>query len=274
MLTSVFYGAAQLDCALGPTHLPFDGVEPLLDLVKPLEYVSQHVVDVAVGNVIGIGGKYRWLAANPGPFAATADDQPFITEHAKSVLDGADRHPEVLREFRLLGKRLARLECAVTNGRPQRVGNLLIRRPEIVGVDLVHGAERTQPAQIDKLDNEDLTTMSKLPIVPLVARFAASAQITTTAKAPASAGTPTGAHIEPLGETMQHDGTPMYRVKAVARTLDVSVATVYRLAQSGQLHSVRVGIGKGALRIPETSLNVYLAALGLPPVGQQSDGAA
>lgn len=73
---------------------------------------------------------------------------------------------------------------------------------------------------------------------------------------------------------MHNDGTRMYRVKAVAQALDVSVATVYRLASSGQLHSVRVGVGKGALRIPETSLNEYLTSLGLPPVGQPREGVA
>ncbi|MDR7301826.1 helix-turn-helix domain-containing protein [Haloactinomyces albus] len=67
---------------------------------------------------------------------------------------------------------------------------------------------------------------------------------------------------------MQVNGTAtrMYRVKAVAEVLDVHVSTVYRLAESGRLHSVRVGFGKGALRIPADSLNAYLHSLGMAPM--------
>ncbi|WP_246869070.1 helix-turn-helix domain-containing protein [Saccharopolyspora sp. ASAGF58] len=67
---------------------------------------------------------------------------------------------------------------------------------------------------------------------------------------------------------MQVNGTAarMFRVKAVAQMLDVHVSTVYRLADSGRLHSVRVGFGKGGLRIPADSLNAYLKSLGMAPV--------
>lgn len=65
---------------------------------------------------------------------------------------------------------------------------------------------------------------------------------------------------------MQDNGTRMYRVRAVAELLDVHVSTVYRLAESGRLHSVRVGFGKGALRVPAESLNEYLRGLGMGPV--------
>lgn len=66
---------------------------------------------------------------------------------------------------------------------------------------------------------------------------------------------------------MQNNGTAtrMFRVKAVAEILDVHVSTVYRLAESGRLHSVRVGFGKGALRIPADALESYLRELGLEP---------
>lgn len=71
---------------------------------------------------------------------------------------------------------------------------------------------------------------------------------------------------------MQVNGTAarMYRVKAVAEMLDVHVSTVYRLVESGRLHSARVGFGKGAVRIPAESLNAYLDSLGLAPVGNAS----
>lgn len=70
---------------------------------------------------------------------------------------------------------------------------------------------------------------------------------------------------------MQVNGTAtrMYRVKAVAEVLDVHVSTVYRLAESGRLHSVRVGFGKGALRIPADSLNAYLRNLGMDPIAAE-----
>lgn len=68
---------------------------------------------------------------------------------------------------------------------------------------------------------------------------------------------------------MQDNGTRMYRVKAVAELLDVHVSTVYRLAESGRLHSVRVGFGKGALRVPAESLDEYLRDLGMGPVASE-----
>lgn len=70
---------------------------------------------------------------------------------------------------------------------------------------------------------------------------------------------------------MQVNGmaTRMYRVKAVAEVLDVHVSTVYRLAESGRLHSVRVGFGKGALRVPADSLNAYLRELGMEPIATE-----
>ena len=68
---------------------------------------------------------------------------------------------------------------------------------------------------------------------------------------------------------MQDNGTRMYRVKEVAELLVVHVSTVYRLAESGRLHSVRVGFGKGALRVPAESLDEYLRSLGMGPVASE-----
>lgn len=51
--------------------------------------------------------------------------------------------------------------------------------------------------------------------------------------APVGAGTPAGAYIEPLGETMQVNGTRMLRVKTVAAMYDVSPATIYRAIEAG-----------------------------------------
>ena len=59
---------------------------------------------------------------------------------------------------------------------------------------------------------------------------------------------------------MQIDGTRMYRVKAVAEMFDVSPATIYRAIESGQLSALKVGTGKGAMRIPGSSVLAYAEA--------------
>jgi excisionase family DNA binding protein len=59
---------------------------------------------------------------------------------------------------------------------------------------------------------------------------------------------------------MQFERTQIYRVKVVANTLDVSVATIYRAVESGALRAHRLGTGKGAVRIPGDALLDYIAA--------------
>lgn len=52
-----------------------------------------------------------------------------------------------------------------------------------------------------------------------------------------------------------------YRVADVARILDVHQSTIYRDIESGRLRALRVGVGKGALRILPDALDAYLALL-------------
>ncbi|HEY3479863.1 MAG TPA: helix-turn-helix domain-containing protein [Streptomyces sp.] len=59
---------------------------------------------------------------------------------------------------------------------------------------------------------------------------------------------------------MQVERTRLYRVKAVADGLDVSVATIYRAVERGELRAIRLGTGKGAVRIPGAAIEDYLAA--------------
>jgi excisionase family DNA binding protein len=59
---------------------------------------------------------------------------------------------------------------------------------------------------------------------------------------------------------MQVEGTRLYRVKTVAESLDVSAATIYRAVETGALRAVRLGTGKGAVRIPGQALREYMAA--------------
>lgn len=61
---------------------------------------------------------------------------------------------------------------------------------------------------------------------------------------------------------MQFEDNRVYRVKAVAEALDVSPSTIYRAIESGQLDAYKIGTGKGTLRIPGRSVNVYLDECG------------
>ena len=59
---------------------------------------------------------------------------------------------------------------------------------------------------------------------------------------------------------MQFDANRWYRVKVVAGGLDVSVATIYRAVESGALSAVRMGTGKGAVRVSGQAVLDYVAA--------------
>ncbi|WP_246271617.1 helix-turn-helix domain-containing protein [Amycolatopsis acididurans] len=59
---------------------------------------------------------------------------------------------------------------------------------------------------------------------------------------------------------MQVESTRLYRVRAVAEALDVSLATIYRAVESGALRAVRLGVGKGTIRISGQAVLDYQAA--------------
>ncbi|WP_246271849.1 helix-turn-helix transcriptional regulator [Amycolatopsis acididurans] len=59
---------------------------------------------------------------------------------------------------------------------------------------------------------------------------------------------------------MQIERTRLYRVRTVAESFDVSVATIYRAVESGALRAIRLGKGKGAVRIPGDAIEEYLTA--------------
>ncbi|TCP45037.1 excisionase family DNA binding protein [Tamaricihabitans halophyticus] len=54
----------------------------------------------------------------------------------------------------------------------------------------------------------------------------------------------------------------MYRVGAIAEALDVSVATIYRAIESGRLQALKLGAGKGALRVPGDAANAFVSSCG------------
>ena len=59
---------------------------------------------------------------------------------------------------------------------------------------------------------------------------------------------------------MQVNRTRMLRVRTVAAMFDVSVATIYRAIESGKLRALRIGSGKGAVRVPEHEVHAYAQA--------------
>jgi excisionase family DNA binding protein len=61
---------------------------------------------------------------------------------------------------------------------------------------------------------------------------------------------------------MQVEGTRMYRVKDVAEHFDVSVSTIYRAIESGQLDALKLGTGQGTLRVPGCAVLAYAARCG------------
>ncbi|WP_445185140.1 helix-turn-helix transcriptional regulator [Pseudonocardia sp. Cha107L01] len=59
---------------------------------------------------------------------------------------------------------------------------------------------------------------------------------------------------------MQFELTRMYQVRAVAEHFGVSVATIYRAIGSGQLAALKLGTGKGAIRVPGSAVAEYSEA--------------
>ncbi len=56
---------------------------------------------------------------------------------------------------------------------------------------------------------------------------------------------------------MQVESTRLYRVRDVAEHFDVSVATIYRAIESGQLSVLNLGTGTGALRVTGAAVVAY-----------------
>jgi excisionase family DNA binding protein len=59
---------------------------------------------------------------------------------------------------------------------------------------------------------------------------------------------------------MQVEGTRLYRVRDVAEHFDVSVATIYRAIESGQLQALKLGTGTGTFRVPGAAVLAYAQA--------------
>lgn len=59
---------------------------------------------------------------------------------------------------------------------------------------------------------------------------------------------------------MQVEGTRLYRVRDVAEHFDVSVATIYRAIESGQLKALKLGTGTGTFRVTGAAVLAYAEA--------------
>ena len=70
---------------------------------------------------------------------------------------------------------------------------------------------------------------------------------------------------------MQVDGTRNYRVKDVAEHFDVSVSTIYRAIESGQLDALKLGTGRGTLRVTGAAVLAFAEACA-PAAGTVADG--
>jgi excisionase family DNA binding protein len=58
---------------------------------------------------------------------------------------------------------------------------------------------------------------------------------------------------------MRVEDNQVFRVKQLAELLDVHRSTIYRAIESGALDALKIGTGKGALRIPGNSINIWLS---------------
>lgn len=57
---------------------------------------------------------------------------------------------------------------------------------------------------------------------------------------------------------MRFEDNRVYRVNAVAEALDVSTTTIYRAIESGKLDALKIGTGRGTLRITGAAANTYV----------------
>ena len=70
---------------------------------------------------------------------------------------------------------------------------------------------------------------------------------------------------------MQVERTRMYRVSEVAGHFEVSVATIYRAIESGQLDALKLGTGRGTLRVTGAAVLAFAEACA-PAAGTGADG--
>ena len=194
--------------------------------------------------------------------ALAAHDQSGYAQLAQGSFGGLDGHAVFGCERPVRGQLFARCEVSVFDCGGQPIRELAIRRPGVVGVERAHDAQHTSCVSSDGFAGApilaELSKTSKLAVYADLSVVSQSGR--RQQEAPTGVGAPAGAHIETLGVTMQIERTRLYRVRTVAENLDVSVATIYRAVESGALRAIRLGRGKGAVRIPGDAIEEYLVA--------------
>lgn len=188
------------------------------------------------------------------------DDLAVFPQYPYGTFHGANSHFEDLSKLAVARQPRSRRILARLDGLAKATGELSERRPDIVRIEFAH-VNKVTFADLCQSIQGVLTELSSVNYCrsrsPLRRH---RCRCRPQQKAPTGAATPAEAHIETLGVTMQVERTRHYKVKAVAAALDVSVATIYRAVESGALRAVRVGTGKGAVRIPDDAIAAYMAA--------------
>lgn len=200
-----------------------------------------------------------------GPLALPGDDQLVLLKVGERALHGSDGHAVVLGDGAVGRQLVTRVVLPLVDGASEGVGDLTVRGSRVIWIQLVHADKRTGLSQLRHLGDHSLDA---LPSLAMLSMFSSGASIAGyDGRSPGGAATPAGAHIETLGATMQFESTRLYRVKAIAEALDVSVATIYRAVEAGELAAFKIGAGKGAIRIPGHAVPAYLDLCGKRAAG-------
>ena len=230
--------------------------EAALDLVEPLGQRHDLSLYVCQGGRVGALRIPSALGAYVCALPLAAHDEAFGPEFVESPLHGLHRKAVLVGQCFVRRQSIARRQLTDLDRRAQSVSHLLPTRPSVVGIKSVHGVEHTT----QEASEAGFAGVANLSATAKTSKLVKSLNLRVEQEAPTSAGTPAGAHTETLGETMQFELTRMYQVRAVAEHFGVSVATIYRAIGSGQLAALKLGTGKGTIRVPGSAVADYSEA--------------
>lgn len=200
--------------------------------------------------------------ADIGALPLSRHDKPGIPEATDGALGRADGDAVLGRERLQARQLLPRRQDPRSDVALHQVGQLQVRRAGVVRIER-HGAKGSPSQPCQHIGH----TVGYVSLVSYT-----GSNCTVGAWEAAGTRTPrsvrahrAGQHIDTLGGTMHGQRTRLYRVKTVAEMYDVSVATIYRAIETGQLRALKLGKGRGTLRIPESALDSYTASCGGAP---------
>jgi len=198
------------------------------------------------------------LIAHVRTLSLARHDQALFLKHCVSALDSAQGHSELGAYLVMVRKLLPQRDLTVSDPAAKHTGHLFVAGPGIVSTESVH-VRTVQLSKLDILLSASLTSLSMMSNVSISGYFR-SRKVRSNTEAPVGVGAPAGAVHRMLGASMQVEGTRLYRVRDVAEHFDVSVATIYRAIESGQLAALKLGTGKGTLRVTGTAVLAYQRA--------------